>query len=72
MRNFNQGMFMQLDLIEEMTEYKLLSSQIKEIIETQNKVRRNVFAQLNEHDKVLLKLQDQIDYLRMNQIVQVK
>ncbi len=63
---------MQLDMIEEMTEYKLLSSQIKEIIESQHKVRRNIFAQLNEHDKILLKLQDQIDYLRQNQLVQIK
>lgn len=63
---------MQLDFIEEMTEYKMLSSQVKEIIESQNKIRKSVFAQLNEHDKILLKIQDQIDFLRLQMVVQIK
>lgn len=67
---------MQLDFLEEMTEYKMLSSQNREIIEMYHKLRKSIFAQLNEHDKVLLKLQDQIDFMRQNhcesQIVQIK
>lgn len=67
---------MQLDFLEEMTEYKMLSKQNREIIEMYHKLRKSIFAQLNEYDKVLLKLQDQIDFMRQSQresqIVQIK
>jgi hypothetical protein len=63
---------MQLDFIEEMTEYKLLSHQIAQIVEMNHKLRKSIFAQLNDHDKIFVKLQEQIDYLRENQIVQIK
>lgn len=63
---------MQIDFIDQMTEYKLLSHQITQMVEMHHKLRKSLFAQLNDHDKIFVKLQEQIDYLRENQLVQIK
>jgi hypothetical protein len=62
--HLKKGFTMQLDFLEEVTEYKMLSSQVNELMKMTHNIRRNIFAQLNEHDKILLKLQDQIDFIR--------
>jgi hypothetical protein len=67
---------MQLDFLEEVSEYKHYSSQVKELIDMTHKLRKSFFAQMNDHDKILVKLQDQIDYLHQRQaeiqLVQIK
>ncbi len=72
MWDLKKDFIMQLDFLEEMTEYKMLSQQVSQMIEMHHKLRKSVFAQLNDHDKIFVKLQEQIDYLRQAQVVQIK
>lgn len=67
---------MQLNFLEEMSEYKMLSQQVKQILDMTHNMRRNIFAQLNDHDKIFVKIQEQLDHLhqkeRDREIVQIK
>lgn len=62
---------MQLKLFEE-DSTQLLSAQIHEVMESHTKLRKSVFAQLSDHEKLFVRMQEQIEWLQQVMIMELK
>ena len=55
---------MQLDFFEEYTEEDFLKVEIKELKESQDRLRKGLFSRLNELSKLYLKIEDDLERIR--------
>lgn len=62
---------LQLKLFEE-TPAEILSAQMHEMMESHTKLRKSVFAQLTDHEKLFVRMQEQLEWLQQVMIMEIK